>query len=382
MGASSAERCDEHSGSPFLVASQGDIGELKQRSGLGEVRIDLAKLKFAGLSRMALRSAFFAVAQGGRIVVTDTSASFEQSVGPFKIGWPTLRALALTTMARGCAVDPDQCRNALSFTRVAPPLEQGWSAGLIFSGRDEELPAVFRSLDGLCSQPELHPGQGEIILCGPTRDLGFLASYPLVKYLVYDLPVGSTGFPISKKKNFLLSRMRYPRRLVLHARIALEPGALAKVPMEFDILAPNVIHRSARGVEENIGFVVVDPRWPDLPPKQFEWSTLDVTATNYMRLFRHGQPYVDGGAFAVSQPVFDACPLHDSLGWGDCEDLEWCIRAQAMGFLVDMCPQMTAVNSVSKAYPLEYLPRPLAHMVRRFNRSRRLLLNLVTAKFR
>lgn len=365
----------------FLVASQRDLVELKQRSGLSEVRVDLAKLKSTGLSRMALRSAFFAVARGGRIVVTDASASAEQSVRPYKIGWPTLRALAITTLARGCSIEVNPARNELCFTRVAPPLAQGWSAGLIFSGRDVELPEIFRSLDGLCAQPELSPGRGEILLCGPTRDLSFLSRYPQVDYLPYDLPEGVTGFPISLKKNFLLSRMRYPRRLILHARITLEPGALAKAPSEFDILSPNIIHRSARGIEENIGLVVVDPRWPDLPPRQFERSTLDVTATDYLKLFRHGRPYVDGGAFAVTKTVFDVCPLHDSLGWGDCEDVEWCIRAQAMGFLVDLCPQMNAVNSVSKAYTLEYLPRWLAHSVRRANRGRRFLMDLAKGKF-
>jgi hypothetical protein len=263
------------------------------------------------------------------------------------------------------------------FTRTAPAFAPGWSAGIIFSGQDKELPALYRCLDGLTAQPELLSDIGEILVCGPTRDMAFLQDYPQVRYVVYDIAAEHQGpFPISAKKNHLMRAMRFDRRLVLHARIVMAPGALTAAPAEFDILAPNVIQRSDKGQEANIGLITIDPGWPEAVPRRFERSTLNVPADQYLRLMAHGRPYVDGGAFAVSARVFDVCPLNDGLLWGDCEDVEWGFRAQTLGFAIDMCPRMEALNTVSKVRTFEALPRPTAHALRAGNRVVRILRNL------
>ncbi|WP_068113020.1 glycosyltransferase family 2 protein [Tropicimonas marinistellae] len=361
----------------FDVKTADDLYRLKTMAGLARVTVDLSRIKRMGLAHLSMRLAYFAVAEGGEIVLFDRTASGDQSVGPFLLGWPTLRALAITALGRDCREEPVAQKGEIRFVRTTPRPEAGWSAGLIFSGRDEELPAVYRCLDGLCAQPELVGETGEIILCGPTRDLGFLDAYPQVTYLVFDFEPSGSAFPISRKKNFLISQMAHPRRLVLHARIVLEPGAIAGAPEEFDIIAPNMIFRSDKGEEPSIGLIAIDPGWPNRVPRSFERSTLTTSPARYLDLMAHGRPYVDGGAFAVMAGVFDACPLNDALLWGDCEDVEWCLRAQTLGFSVDMAPQMMALNTNSKARTLEALPSAAAQGVRAVNRGRRVLSNLI-----
>lgn len=362
---------------PFDVRRMDDLYTLQTRSGLDAVTVDLSRIKLQGLAHLAIRMGCNALAEGGTLTLRDGSASCAQAIGPFLIGWPSLRALAIRALGRDCRLEQGAPLGEMMFTRTAPALAPGWSAGIIFSGQDKELPALYRCLDGLVAQPELISDTGEILICGPTRDMDFQKDYPQVRYVVYDLATDHRGpFPISAKKNHLMRAMRYDRRLVLHARIVMEPGALAAAPTEFDILAPNVIQRSDKGEEANIGLITIDPGWPEAVPRRFERSTLNVPANEYLQLMAHGRPYVDGGAFAVSVRVFEACPLHDGLLWGDCEDVEWGFRAQTLGFAIDMCPRMEVLNTVSKARTLENLPRPAAHALRAGNRVIRMLCNL------
>lgn len=363
-------------GLQFEVRTKQDLYALKAQSGLDSVLVDLALLKLRGLAHHAIRLAFFAVREGGQIILTDTTASGDQAIGPFLLGWPTLRALAISTLGQDCRLESGGKLGEMRFTRTVPALNSGWSAGLIFSGRDEELPAVYRCLDGLRAQPELTSPTGEIMLCGPSRDLGFLTKYPQVTYLVFDIDNESGAFPIARKKNYLLRKMKFPRRLVLHARIVLDHGSLAQAPKEFDILAPEVVFRSGLGEEPSIGLVAIDPAWPNHVPSRFERSTLNLTVDRYLDLMACGKPYVDGGAFAVTGRAFDRCQLDDSLCWGDCEDVEWCFRAQSLGLIVDLAPGMKARNTNSKVRTLEYFPRPLAHGLRNANRLRRTFFNL------
>ena len=361
----------------FYVRRIDDLYSLQEMSGLNAVTVDLTRLKLQGLAHLAIRMGCNALAQGGTLTLRDEAASGSQTIGPFLIGWPSLRALTIRALSRDCRLEPGAKLGEMKFTRTSPPMALGWSAGIIFSGQDRELPALYRCLDGLVAQPELLSELGEILICGPTRDMEFLSDYPQVRYIVYDISADHCGpFPISAKKNHLIRSMRFDRRLVLHARIAIEPGALAAAPSEFDILALNVIHRSEKGQEANIGLITIDSGWPEGVPRRFERSTLNVPAEKYLRLMAHGRPYVDGGAFAVSARVFEACPLHDGLLWGDCEDVEWSFRAQALGFAIDMCPRMVALNTVSKVRTLEGLSRPAAHAVRAGNRVVRMLRSL------
>jgi hypothetical protein len=358
-----------------IVRTIEDLDALRHQQNLEHVTIDVTKFKYAGLLQHSFRYAFFAVKVGGTITIKDNTPSFNQAIGPHLIGWPTISSIAINALCPECDREPAPAKNCLVFSRVAPPPLHGWSAGIIFSGQDSELPQLFRCLDGLLAQPELQGSNGEILVCGPARDMTFLKQYPQVRYLNFENE--TTGpFPISKKKNFLLNAMRFHRCIVSHTRITLDPGALSKAPEDFDILSPNVFFDSPHGREPNIGYICIDARWPHLVPGQFERSTTSVDPKNYLTMLKNRIPFVDGGIFAVTKRVLAVCPLNDNLRWGECEDVEWCNRARAHGFLIDMCPEMTATNAVSKVTSLARLPRPAAVFVRTASRAHKRAIRL------
>lgn len=361
----------------FDIKTVADLYELKKRRDLDRVHVDLTRLKYAGLAHHAIRLAFFAVREGGEIHLSDRHAVKMQQIGPFLMRWPTLRALAIRALGRDCTLAPDSPVGEMRFTRTTPVLGNGWSAGIIFSGQDQEIPALHKCLDGLLAQPELLQEDGEILICGPTRDMGFLQAYPMVRYVTFDLDDTPGPFPISRKKNTLMRAMKAPRRLVLHCRIVLEPGALSNAPAEFDLLGPNVIQRSDKGTEANVGYVTLDPRWPAMVPTRFERSTLNFAPSAYLDMLQDRRPYIDGAAFMVSERVLEHCMLDDGLLWGDCEDVEWCFRAQSQGFLVDMDPDVLALNVASKVRTLEWLPQPVSRGLRAARRVKRWSGNLI-----
>lgn len=110
---------------------------------------------------------------------------------------------------------------------AAPP---GRTAGVIISGGDVEFRILGRCLDGLSAQPELIGLDGEILVCGPIRDLGFLLSWPHVKYVEFDTP-SAKPFLIGKKKNYLVRAVKGPRQIVVFARIVFDPDVIRLLPV-------------------------------------------------------------------------------------------------------------------------------------------------------
>ncbi|MEI9851637.1 MAG: hypothetical protein WDN24_13225 [Sphingomonas sp.] len=65
-------------------------------------------------------------------------------------------------------VELDNAGLRLVFARRRPVTPPGWSAGIIFSGDEKEMPFVSRAIDGLREQPELSAARGgQIMVCGP-----------------------------------------------------------------------------------------------------------------------------------------------------------------------------------------------------------------------
>ena len=311
------------------------------------VTIDTQRLKYRNLLPCAAKYALWAARPGGRIIVVDAGGR-NAAPPPYEISFNLVCQWLFKFIGADCrlvSLEPGR----LELERVLPQMEPGWSAGVVFSGNDAEIPTLLRCLDGLVAQPELGPSQqGEIIVCGPDRETAFLARYPGVRYLVFDTPPGPR-FLIGRKKNALMAAMKAPRMAVLHARIVLDDGALGHVPREFDISGP-LTRVSARhgGEQPYLSMMQTDAVWSGLMTKRATRMLGEVAGADYLALMERGPVFVDGGAFYVSRRVFEACALHDQIAWEEAEDAEWCGRAFASGLLVDLAPGSGAVSQTSK----------------------------------
>lgn len=331
------------------IARRADIRRLRDlETPVDRVEIHAAAFKHRGLLPLVLRYALWAVPPGGRIVILDDGHN-DPASPLFEAPFNQVRLWAAKFL--GADADPADFdkQGRMEFIRRAAATPPGWSAGVVFSGREAEHPDLRRCLEGLVAQPELSPDQGgEILIAGPAgKAPDWLSGFPDVQYHPYEDPPGPR-FMIGRKKNFLMRQMRNPRMLVLHARIRLDEGALSRVRREFDILAPNVAveHDGAR--VPYLSLIAPDHMVLGRIMRRHSLMARDLRDADPLALHEYGQTYVDGGAFMVSRRVFEACPMDEAIAWEESEDVEWCGRAFALGFVNDLAVGCGAVSSTSK----------------------------------
>jgi hypothetical protein len=330
----------------FTISDRASLSAARTMVDLDTVTVVTATLKHRNLLPHAFKYALWAVRPGGTIVIEDDGG---RSAAPpaYEVSFNIVRQWAFKFIGAGCEVESLDARR-LVLRRTAPVLAPGWAAGVVFSGNDGEIPTLLRCLDGLALQPELdRTAGGEIVVSGPARDLGFLSDYPHVRYLPYETPPGPR-FLIGQKKNALMAALTAPRMVILHARVILDAGALGRAPREFDISGPVTRIAGAGGERPYLSLSQTDAVWPGTVPHRPTRGLHDAPSDDPLALVERGGVFVDGGAFYVTRPVFEACPLHPLIAWEEAEDVEWCGRAFVQGFLIDIAPDSGALSQTSK----------------------------------
>lgn len=343
--------------SEFTVSGREDLYRLKTMRGLSRVVIRTERLIYRNLMAHALKYGLWALQPGGRLLVQDNSPNV------FDL-WPRFVSFKLirqwTYKLTAGEADPlrlDTDKGEIELVRTRPPTPAGWGAGVVFSGQEAELPRLHACLDALLRQPELRPEQGgEILVCGPSGGEACLEGYPQVGYLAHDLPSGPRVM-ICRKKNALIRALKGPRIAILHSRVLLAPDTLRHVPEEFEIITPRVFTQGDGAREDYLSLGVHDTGLPGHVPRLTPSSLRRVPAERYLDLYARGLPYVDGGLFCVRKDVHERCPLNEAVAWDEAEDLEWCLRALAAGFLIDLAPQAEAVSAVAKLRASSLPPR-------------------------
>lgn len=333
-------------GRQVTISDRRSLAAARGVTDAARVIVHTERLKYRRLLPCAVKYAFWATRVGGEIVVKDDGGK-DAAPGPYAVSFNVVRQWTMKFIGAGCEVVSVGAHDIV-LRRTAAKLAPGWSAGVVFSGRDSEIPALLACLEGLEAQSELDRANGgEIVVCGPQRDLAFLSAHPHVRYLDYETPAGPR-FLIGRKKNALMAALTNPRMVILHARMVLDKGALARVPSEFDISGPNTRVRTARGEEPYIALLQTEGVWPGEQTRAMTLGLRDMPSGDPLALMERGGVFVDGGAFYLTRPVFEACPLHPEIAWEEGEDVEWCGRAFACGFLVDIAPDSGALSQTNK----------------------------------
>lgn len=342
--------------SSFRISDKSDILRVKSLTGLREVVLDSKRIKYQGLLLHALKYALWAVRPYGIIRVKDNGPD-HQGILPWTISFPIVRQICQTVLGPYCE-PPVICSASreIMFRRSKAVPQSGWSAGVVFSGQEAEIPTLRRCLHGLVIQDELMPPLGEIVVCGPERDNSFLEDFPDVRYINYELPP-EKPFPICAKKDFLISHLKGPRVIILHSRIVLLRNALNYVPLDFDFATPSVFLETPRGLKPNVCFIGIDGRSPYHVPKRLPVTTRHISPASYLDVLAKRRAYIDGGVFFAMKASYDLCPLNLTLKWGDAEDVEWCRRAEALGLLVDLFPESKAVSQTFKVSRAHEFPK-------------------------
>jgi len=312
------------------------LGRARQLVDRDEVVLRTARLHERRLLPVALKAALWALKPGGRLRIVDDAVGAAEELH--------------LLVDRLCAGDAVRCQTddgSLELRRTSSILKAGWSAGVVFSGRDGEVAQLRACLKGLRAQPELAAARGgEIVVCGPIRDLAFLREFPEVRYLEFEMPPGRVM--IARKKNFLMRALAGPRLAVLHTRVVLEPGALAAVPREFELCSPNTAVIDGGRRVPYLSLCASPSVQAGRTPYDASHTMRGAKGGDPLELYDRGTLFIDGGAFFVTRRVHESCALDDSVAWLEGEDIEWCVRAQSQGHLVELARGAGALSQTNK----------------------------------
>lgn len=338
------------------VATISELTQLKHSAGLGDVTLKTGPLKRRNLLRHGVRYGLFALREGGVLKIEDDGpVGFDLTPGPVPFSIVRQQAFKLARDEAEC-VALDEAAMTLTLRRTRPPQSRTFGAGIIVSGKKEELPAIRAALAGLRAQPELHPkAGGGLYLCGPPSAAHLFAEDDIT-YVPFKDPPGPRAFT-TRKKNALIDAMTQDKCVILHARIVLSDGCLSRLPAEFDAITPRVEYHEA-------GTVVPYLDWTLAPILDGEGLVRSLTlpfdydrSTYLSKLRQPGRPTIDGGVFIVRRTLAREVPLNPHLAWGEAEDTEWCARLHHAGALVDLEPSALALSQSLK-FPRRYLDQP------------------------
>lgn len=333
----------------MIVSNPSHWESLRKASGEARIEIDADPFLKGNQPLYLMRSTIFALQQGGEAIVRAPRSLDAMGVVPGAPSFQFLVQIAAKAIdGLGVLIHVDVPSRTFRFQRTAPtPSPEPWSAVVIFSGREEELPFLRRCTESLLLQPELAEG-GQVAICGPAAAQGLVAGWPGVEYLVVETPSQAGRFLVGRKKNAAAGHLCHEKILVCHARIVLEPGCLSRMPKEFDVITPRVS--------------ILNPAKRRIP-------YLDLLFIHLAGTFLHTQkplvdlgyprrtwrdnlaqylPYVDGGLFCARRSLLAEVPLSEVVAWGEGEDVEWCQRVLMAGRMVELCPDAEALSLSNK----------------------------------
>lgn len=330
------------------IATVSDLYELRRQRLLDAVTIECGAIKRAGSLRYALKYALWAVRPGGIVdIVDDGPPGYD--VRPFQIPFSVVTQQAFK-LYDGDAIceDIDSAAMRLRFRRIRPLPRTGWSAGIVFSGNANEVPAIRACLDTLYRQPELaRKNAGEVIVAGPAAASDVLDTHCDATYLAFENSEGPRAFTAAKK-NAIIAASTQPNVAIMHGRILLQDGCLSRIGDEFDVTTPRITYREVDRHLPYIDWLTLPVVSGDQPPTRLGSGTLYHRDRYLDQLRDGGMPYIDGGLFIAKRDVLDKVPLNPALAWGEAEDVEWCSRLFVEGFLMDLDPSAWAVSQTYK----------------------------------
>jgi GT2 family glycosyltransferase len=136
----------------------------------------------------------------------------------------------------------------------------------------------------------------------------------------------------------------------MHTRIVLQPGCLAAMPREFDVASPRVLLKHENELTPYLDFVAYDRIDAIHVPTKLV-AGHDAAREDYLAAMEQGEPWIDGGLLMARRVVYEAVPQNPYLAWGEAEDVDWCFRLMANGFLVDLEPNAVAHSQTNKMTP-------------------------------
>lgn len=253
---------------------------------------------------------------------------------------------AIEGMGELVAVDLSNRR--FSFRRTKTVFESApWSAIVMFSGKEAELPLMENCIQSLRKQAPIESG-GQIIVCGPADAAPLARSFEGVDYLPFETPIQAGRFLVGKKKNYAISQALNDRVLVCHSRIELQLNCLINMPLEFDVISPRVWMTNAAGKQIPYLDMMFLPTQSTSMFTRKPLGSIAYPREQWLKRLGSAYPYIDGALYCINKTLALAHPLSETIAWGEAEDVEWCHRLLSQGKILELNLNSDAISMTNK----------------------------------
>lgn len=243
------------------------------------------------------------------------------------------------------------------------------SFGVVFSGNKNELDQLKNSIDSIIKSCEFSGLDVEIVICGPSSfsEDELLKNYKfrdkeIIRYEPFDDVYNSENcFSISRKKNFLISKLRHDIVVLSHTRIVFDSSFLKEMESsKFDIASPSVFDSQGN---KYLGFVLIGSYdTSKLNPRKA--ITGMMLCKDYYRLMRNRVAYSDGGIILLNKNKVESPIFNQNLHWGQAEDLDLSGRNYYNGILTDFIPNLKCYSVTNKVKISKFKNNRLANSIR------------------
>jgi hypothetical protein len=331
------------------VQSPEDLPFLRRKVNCENIEVDFDEFSRGNWPMYLFRYVVWALAHGAEasVVASDTISS--TGIVPFRWSFRMVMQIAAKSIyPEGIISSFDESRRTFKIKRIAHiTSHKSWTAIIVFSGEKNELKSLEKCLESLRKQSEILNG-GEIIVCGPSNARELTSDFNDIKYLSFDNELKAGRFLISKKKNYAINAAKNENILVCHTRIMLRDDALKNIPNEFDCITPRIEIKSAKGnfipyldlcfVGKNSTSSYTESISPRIFYDRKKW----------WKFLSKYYAYADGAIFCVKRNTALQVPLNEAIAWGEGEDVEWCVRLQNSGRVVELAENSYAESQKNR----------------------------------
>lgn len=330
-----------------IINSVKDLAALRKAEGLEHVEINMSELAAGGIASYAGKLGVWSLVENGTLTIKCPNVSLSPAIVPGTISFNLLcQTLFPAILPYASLVNIDRDRKNLIFRRTSSRVKSNkWSFGIIFSGSAVEFELLSNCIRSIRNQT-IFEKDWEIVVCGPKASQNEVLSKLDVDYLSFETRSIHHRFDISSKKNYLMSKLKHSKKLICHTRIELKPSCIENLPLEFELITPSVtIDGSAgklpyldlgfiRGTTRNLNSVKITPCYYD--------------RRNWISYLANAIPYIDGGLYCINSNWVKENNLCEHLAWAEAEDVEWCQRLNANGFICELSLSAKANSQTCK----------------------------------
>lgn len=325
----------------FKIATINDIYKIQYiYDKYNHIYIDTKKLKYTGTLRYAFKYALWALNIGGKLTINDEP--FEnQGFSTKRIDFWQIRHEFFKSLKDDIElIGLDDKKGYIEAVKTKDSyMNNGFSFGIVFSGNDNEVDQLTKSIQSILINENIDNYSYEIIICGPLNfdSNSYIAQFKnsKIRYLAFDFEPNAKRFMITQKKNYLYSHCKYNVVAINHTRIVYAIDFMHKTfNKKFDVFTPKIMVEQDGKWYKYLDFGLIGSY--DLS-KLNRSAVLTSVVLNDDTLFFMSKkvPYLDGGLTVFNKEIIINTPYNSHLSWGEAEDVDMCGLLYFQGYLLD-----------------------------------------------